>query len=160
MSLAVPFLALLAVGVACSAMDCLVPIAALAAAAALNLSRRSGLAVVAAVWIANQAIGFAYKQYPHDPSTIAWGVGLGAAAFAAYGIARIASANPLVAFLGAFVAFEAVLALFSVRLGGWDAYAPHWIAQIFAINLAWFVGAHVALRLLARRPLFGDFPAR
>jgi hypothetical protein len=160
MLVAVPFLALLAVGIACSALGCCVPIAAIAAAAALNLPRRSGLTVVAAVWIVDQAIGFAYKQYPHDPSTIAWGVGLGVAAFAAYGIARVAAVNPLVAFLGAFVAFEAVLVLFSVKLGGWEAYAPRWIAQIFATNLAWFVGAFVTLRLLARRPLFGGAAAR
>ena len=160
MFLAVPFVVLLLIGVTCSALGCVVPLAAIAAAAALNLPRRAGLAVVGAVWALDQAIGFAVGHYPLDPSTIAWSAGLGVAAFAAYGIARVAAANPLVAFAAAFAAFEAVLMLCSLRLGGWGAYAPHWMVAILAIDLAWFLGAHAALRLFARRPILGALAAR
>jgi hypothetical protein len=160
MFVAVPFLSLLGIGIVCVALGCADPFAAIAAAAALNLPRRAGIVVVAAVWLLDQAVGFGLRHYPQDPSTIAWGVGIGVAAFAAFAIARIAAKNPLFAFLGAFAAYEAVLVLFSLRLGGWDAYAPHWMIQIFSINFAWFAGAHIILRVLARRPLFGTAALR
>ena len=156
MFLALEFLVLLAVGVVCAVTGwCAVPFAAIGAAAALNVPRRAGLLLTGAVWFADQFVGFAFKGYPHDPSTIAWGVGIGVAAFASYGVARILATRVAAAFLGAFVAYEAVLILFSLRLGGWDAYAPHWMIQIFATNLVVFVAAHVALRLLAKQPVFG-----
>ena len=159
MFLAIPFLALLVLGVACAALGCDVPAAAISAVAALNLPRRLASIVIGLVWVLDQAIGFGFKHYPQDASTFAWAIGLGVAAFAAYGIARTVAARPVVAFLAAFVALEAVLVLFSIKLGGWEAYAPRWMAQIFAVNLAWFVGAQVTLRLLARKPLFGDAAA-
>jgi len=140
----IPFAALSAVAILCSALGCIVPFAALSALAALALSRRGGLAVIAAAWACNQAIGFLYKHYPHDPSTIAWSIGLGVAAFAAYGIARLFARNPAAAFAGAFIAFELTLVLFSVRLGGWGAYAPRILITLFAINAAWFAAAIVS----------------
>ncbi|HTV92608.1 MAG TPA: hypothetical protein VMG98_07810 [Verrucomicrobiae bacterium] len=155
MFLAFPFLALGAIGVACAALGCIVPLPAIAAAAALNLSRRSALIVAGVVWLADQSIGFTLKAYPHDSVTVAWGLALGLGTVAAYVVARVVSSNPLLAFLGSFVAFEAVLVLFSFVLGGWDAYAPRWLFEVFAINAAWFVGAHATLRLVSRRPIFG-----
>jgi hypothetical protein len=147
MFLAVSFLALLAAGILCSALGCVVPFAALSALAALCLPRRAALAVVGATWACNQAVGFLVKHYPRDSSTIAWGIGIGVAAFAAYGIAYVLRRNAVAVFLGAFAAYELGLMLFSTRLGGWDAYALHWMLPIFAANLAWFAGGYVALRI-------------
>ena len=151
MFVAFPFLALLAIGTACSALGCVLPFAAISAVAASTLPRRSALVVVGAVWLIDQAMGFTLHAYPRDPSTLVWGVVLGLAAFVSYGVARIVSANPFAAFLAAFVSFEVVLVLFSFALGGWDAYAPRWLISIFAINAAWFAGTHVALRVIAHR---------
>lgn len=156
MFLALEFLALLAVGIVCAITGwCAVPFAAIGAVAALNLPRRAGLLLTGAVWFVDQLVGFAFKAYPHDPSTLAWGVGIGVAAFASYGIASILAPRVALAFFGAFVAYEAALMLFSLRLGGWEAYAPNWMIQIFATNLVVFVVAHVVLRLLAKQPVFG-----
>ena len=59
------------------ALGCAMPFAALAALAALHLRQRDGLILLGLAWVANQAVGFGLMGYPHDPRTIAWGVGLG-----------------------------------------------------------------------------------
>src|SRR5438132_11138011 len=61
-------------------LACAVPLVAFAAAAALTLSRRDGLVLIAAVWLANQLVGFAVLGYPWTASTLAWGAVLGAVA--------------------------------------------------------------------------------
>ena len=154
MLLALPFLALLAVATATSVLGCCVPLAGLAAAAAMNLSRRSGAALSLAVWFSNQVVGFTVHAYPRTLSTFTWGVALGAATFAAYSIARAFRRNLFAAFGGAFIAFEFVLVGFSFWLGGWGAYAPGLVLEILAINAAWFAAAHVTLRLVANQPIF------
>ena len=140
MILAVPVLLTFAVGLACSFLSCGVPFAALGAFAAMFVSRRAAIAAIGVTWLFNQILGFTVHHYPKDPSTFAWGVGIGAAAFAAYALARMVRHNAIFAFLGAFIAYEAVLMLFSVRLGGWDAYTPSIILSICAVNAAWFAG--------------------
>lgn len=154
MFFAVPFFVLLAIGATCSALGCSVPLAGLAAAAALNLPRRAGIALVAAVWFVDQLIGFTLRGYPRTPSTLVWALALGLASLGAYAIARALRWNLFAAFSAAFFAFQLVLVVFSVWLGGWDAYEPRWLVEILAINAAWFIGAHVTLRLLAKQPVF------
>src|SRR5262245_66177034 len=62
---------------------CAVPLAAFAGAAALTLSRRDALALIVAVWLANQVVGFAALGYPWTASTFVWGAALGAVAILA-----------------------------------------------------------------------------
>jgi hypothetical protein len=150
---AFPFLVLLAIGTACSVLGCELPFAGLAAAAALNLSRRSSIVVLLLIWAINQVLGFSVHAYPRTPSTFMWGVALGIATLVAFAAARALRANVFAAFGGAFVVFELVLVAFSLGLGGWEAYAPRWMFEILAINAAWFAGAHVTLRLVARQPI-------
>ena len=107
------------------ALACMTPFAALAAVAAVHMRRRDGVLVMLATWIVNQTIGFGLMNYGSDPSTIAWGIGIGAAAVAAVlaGGAASARVRPYpaklaVAFVAAFVAFKAVLALCALELGG------------------------------------------
>jgi hypothetical protein len=152
---AFPFLVLLTIGTMCSVVGCLVPLSGIAAAAAVNLSRRSGAAVVCAVWAINQVAGFTLHAYPKDTGTYAWALALGLASIAAYAAARALRANPLAAFGAAFVTFEIVLVCFSIRLGDWNAYAPHWLFEVLALNAAWFAGAHVVLRTFLRHPILG-----
>ena len=64
-------------------LACAVPLAAFAAAAALTLSQRDALALLLAVWLANQLVGFTVLDYPWTASTFAWGVALGAVAILA-----------------------------------------------------------------------------
>ena len=68
----------------CTALfHCMMPFAALAALAAVHMRRGDGIALMIAAWVVNQATGFLLLGYPHDPTTIMWGLGIGAAAVAA-----------------------------------------------------------------------------
>jgi hypothetical protein len=140
MILAIPALLVLLAGLVCSLLGCVVPLAALAAFAAIFVSRRVAMLAIGATWILNQLLGFTIHHYPPTVSTFAWGIAIGVAAFAAYGVARIVRANAALALLASFVAFEGVLMLFSVRLGDWGAYAPSILLLLFATNVAWFAG--------------------
>jgi hypothetical protein len=152
---AFPFVVLLAIGTGCSVLGCELPFAGLAAAAALNLSRRGSIVVLLLIWLINQVLGFTAHAYPRTPSTFMWGIALGVAVFVAFAAARALRGNVFATFAGAFVAFELVLVAFSFWLGGWEAYALHWMLEILAVNAAWFAGAHVVLRLVARQPILG-----
>ena len=70
------------------AYACAAPVAAVAALAAMTLNRTEGLVLVAATWAINQAVGFVLLSYPHDASTYAWGVTIGAAMVLGYFAAR------------------------------------------------------------------------
>jgi hypothetical protein len=137
---------------------CAVPLAALAAAAALTLSRRDAFLLVGAVWFANQAVGFTVLDYPWTANCIAWGVALGAVAlfstvaslFVAQRIEGIGSALvQLSAFLAAFVVYEGSCFLFSIVLGGIEDFAPTIIGQVFVLNAVGMVVLLVASRLAA-----------
>lgn len=106
-------------------LHCLMPFSALAAVAAVHMRRGDGLALIVAAWVVNQATGYLALDYPTDPTTIAWGFGIGAAAVAAVVAAGAAAARVdghalrlAAAFAAGFVAFKAVLLLCSFELGG------------------------------------------
>ncbi|HTU70850.1 MAG TPA: hypothetical protein VMF11_11085 [Candidatus Baltobacteraceae bacterium] len=149
MFFALPFIALFSVGVACSLIGCIVPLAAIAAVTASALRLRDGLLLVAGVWFANQFIGFAVHGYPVNANTLAWAAALALGTGAAFFVAR-AVKHPLIGFASAFAAFELVLMLFSVPLGGWDAYAPRVLFEVFAVNAVWFAAAYLVLRVVSR----------
>ena len=138
-------------------LACAVPLAAFAAAAALTLSRRDGLVLIAAVWLANQLVGFAVLGYPWTASTLAWGAVLGAVAVLTTGtgqwtVGRLMGTGRAVGYMAAFVAafavYEATLFVISATLlGGTEIYT--WAIQggIFAVNAAAFAGLLVLHRL-------------
>ncbi|MBU2362315.1 MAG: hypothetical protein KKB47_05615, partial [Alphaproteobacteria bacterium] len=64
----------------CLLVGCLEPLVAVAVVAAGALPMGRAILLTLAVWVAGQAIGFGLHDYPRDPRTIAWGVGLGVAA--------------------------------------------------------------------------------
>src|SRR5215469_1070817 len=69
---------------------CAVPFAALAALAALASDRKSGFILIGATWLANQAVGFAFLNYPVEFQSIAWGLMLGVSAALSLIAARFA----------------------------------------------------------------------
>jgi hypothetical protein len=82
---------------------------------------------VVVAWLASQAVGFGIHHYPHDPRTLAWGAGIGAAAVgsafaatAAHGRStqRLRGVRLAAAFVAAFLVYNAVLALCALVLGG------------------------------------------
>ena len=149
---------LVAARVGCSLVfACAVPFAAFGAVAALTLSRRDALLFVAAVWLANQAVGFAFLGYPWTANCIAWGGALGLVALlstlaAHEGTSRFRFAGPLagwsMVFLIAFIVYEGALFLIAATpLGGSEDFTADIVSRIFAINALGFVGLLVLNRL-------------
>jgi len=138
---------------------CVTPFAAFAVIAALSLSRGQGLSFMAAVWLANQAVGFAVLSYPWTATTIAWGAAIGGAAMSGtlasqWSVARLgtlrATARTTVAFAAAFAVYE--LALYVVGasiLGGIEAFAPRIIGQVLLLNAGTLVVLLALRQLLA-----------
>lgn len=134
---------------------CAVPLAAFAAAGALTLPRRQALLLIGAVWLANQAVGFAVLGYPWDAATLAWGGALGIVALlstsAAQEVApRLARAGSLAAalasFAAAFAVYEGALFAISLAIGATADFTPDIVAWILAMN----AGAMLGLLLLHR----------
>lgn len=148
-----PIVCLILLTVSCAlasfALACATPFAAFAVLAAAMLALPSALVVMAAAWIVNQAIGFGALGYPLDTNTLAWGLGIGAAAL----IATAASAVSLrtfkhgnrvvalvVAFGVAYAAYEIVLLACTALLGGAGSFTLAVIARLGFLNAIWAVG--------------------
>jgi hypothetical protein len=153
-------------------MACATPFAALATLAALHMSRRDGVALVAIAWLADQAVGYGLLGYPRTGSSLAWGVVLGAAALLALGAARALVARArgrgpatagAVAFAGAFVTYQAVLLAATAALpSGAEAFSlpiVGWVLRVNVLSLAGLLILHRLaewIGLVTREPL----PAR
>jgi hypothetical protein len=148
---------------------CAVPFAAFGAAAALTMQRRDALLLVAAIWLANQVVGFTVLDYPLTASTFVWGAVLGVVAVlttaAAQSIAgRLDERGRLVvlvaAFAGGFIVYEGCLYLVSATwLGGSEIFVPAIVTRILEINAAVFVGLLALSRIagavgLTTKPAF------
>jgi hypothetical protein len=136
-------------------LACATPFAAFAAIAACTLPRRDALTLSAAVWLANQAVGFGCLGYPWTWSCLAWGVALGISALVATEAARVAIGRLggshavvilAVALVAAFVAYEAVLVVAGVFLGGLSSFSLETQGRIFVVNAAALAGL-VAIHL-------------
>jgi hypothetical protein len=127
---------------------CITPFVAFAVVAGYALSARGALLTVTAIWLANQAIGFAVLSYPWTIDTILWGFAIGAAALLAAVLAcktlRFGLRNNVTAigaaFVLAFAAYEGGLFLVTFALGGQDAFTPSIVAHVALLNLGWTVG--------------------
>ncbi len=135
---------------------CALPLAAFATAAGMLLGPTAAVGAVLAVWLVNQAIGFACLGYPTDASTFAWGAALGAIALLSFGAATLVLARLQgvagggLAFLAAFAVYEgAVYAGCLISNCGVSDFTPATVARVFLINAAAF-GALVALALALR----------
>jgi hypothetical protein len=138
-------------------LACAVPLAAFAAAAALTLSQRDALALLLAVWLANQLVGFTVLDYPWTASALAWGVALAAVAILAtlagqWTARHLTNAGRALGhtgtFLVAFAVYEAALFAISLTLlGGTEIYTVAIQGRIFAVNAVAFAGLLVLHRL-------------
>jgi hypothetical protein len=138
-------------------MACATPFAALATLAALHMSRRDGVALIAIAWLTDQAVGFGLLQYPLTGSSVAWGVVLGVAALVALVAARAAGdrlrdrgrvAAGGAAFAGAFVAYQAVLVAATVALpSGAEAFSGPIVGWVLRVNLLSLAGLLILYRL-------------
>jgi hypothetical protein len=147
-------------------LACAVPFAALAAVAALTLTRRQALVLIGLTWFANQAVGFGLLHYPATAETFAWGlvlllVAVLATVGAEFCATRLGSAPKIAAsaftFVAAFGIYEGLLALVTLASGSDTAVlAPDVVGQIFALNSAAFVvlfaSAHLRLARGREKP--------
>jgi len=150
-------LILAAAAVSCVTFACVTPFAAFAVVTAATMPWRRALAVSAAIWLINQAIGYGALGYPLDALSFAWGGAIGIAALAATATAaglmrRRDVAWPRVAlgFAAALAAYEGLLFLVSLGLGGSQNFAPIIVAQVALANAGWLVGLAI-LGHLSRR---------
>lgn len=136
---------------------CATPFAALAAVAALTLSRGDAVRITIALWLADQIVGYAIHGYPRTLESLAWGAAIGAAALLATWIARAVVTRlhvtapltrALSALLAAFAVYEAALFAVAVSgLGGTESFTPAIVSRILAVNGAAFVGLWGLYRL-------------
>jgi hypothetical protein len=127
---------------------CALPFAALAALGALASDRRNGVLLIGTLWFANQAVGFAFLNYPIEFECIALGLALGISAVLGLFAARFTTAalRGFNAFIGAgaalvfaFCAYEGSLYAATLMLGSSEA-AFTWsiIGEVAGINAASF----------------------
>ncbi|MBU1374513.1 MAG: hypothetical protein KJ775_01955 [Alphaproteobacteria bacterium] len=146
----------------CLLVGCLEPLVAVAVVAAGALPMGRAILLTLAVWVAGQAIGFGLHDYPRDPRTIAWGVGLGVAALAALaGAAPVLAATagkPTwlragLAFVAAFVANQLVILGVEQAITGACEIRPGVISLVGGVNAAWLAGLLALDAGLRRLPL-------
>lgn len=93
---------------------CATPFAALAALAAVNLSRRDAVLLMGASWLINQAVGFTMLHYPFNWDCYRGGLELGIAAFACVAAALLVCRwlHPSRSFLALTATFAAAFAAY------------------------------------------------
>jgi len=135
---------------------CLMPFVALAAMTASTLPRREGLATMIVAWAANQAIGFTLLGYPLDAATLGWGLAIGVAALAAYGVIQAVTARApgILPLLGAaalgFVGYELVLYAYGLSGGGTGAFTQAIVLLLAKNEALWLAGLLVVRAVVLR----------
>jgi hypothetical protein len=135
---------------------CATPIVAFGTLAALTLSRRHALGLVAAIWLANQLVGYGILNYPTDFSSYAWGAVLGVAALCAVWVACSlaeqfkddATALLVLPFMASFAVYQGVMLVAALFIGGMEGMAPEIIGWAGVVNALTFVGLYGANRVL------------
>jgi hypothetical protein len=126
---------------------CATPFAALATLAALKIERRDTIAIMALVWLANQAIGYGVLGYPWTWDSAAWGLAIGVSGFlallAAMALSPVHSSRLAISlpFVGAFATYEMGLYVAGFVLpGGEGAFTAAIVEQVFVVNLIALLG--------------------
>ncbi len=141
-------------------LACITPFAAFATIAARGFPGREAVAVVGALWLVNQAIGYLVLGYPRTPDSFGWGVAIGLATLLALLAARATlrslrrtapALGVAVAFLAAFAAYQGGLFAASFVLSsGSEAFAATVVLRVFQVNAVAF-GALLLLDALIGR---------
>ena len=146
------------------AFACATPFAACAVVAAGMLPQRPALLVVTGAWLVNQGIGFGALHYPIDPSTIAWGFVIGAAALLSTAavstvLRRLPQGRtPLmlaIAFVAAYAVYEFALLAATPVLGGEGAFTAAIVTRIGLTSAMWLVGLVAACEIVRLADPFG-----
>lgn len=139
------------------ALACVFPFAAIAALAALTLDRRSGIALVGAVWAANQAVGFLLMNFPWDAQAVGHGLAILAATLAGYGVARLVAGKveggvlrSVAALASAFIVYEVLLRGYAQFGGGAENFSAEVVSGVAINDAMWFAGLLVLRWVIAQ----------
>ncbi|MUL37873.1 hypothetical protein [Gloeocapsopsis dulcis] len=164
------FLLVLSLGTTSNVIyTCTVPLAGFGAIAGATLPRRRALTVIFSMWFINQLLGFTVRQYPWTLSTVAWGpvLLLGAVLAGLLGNQKPAVSQRgftgygiwlSIALMVGFVAYQAVIGLASLVLGGIENFTLPIVWDVFVGNMVWaiaLIGIHCILIWNARRRKIG-----
>lgn len=133
---------------------CATPFAAIAAVAGSRMSRNSALALVAATWLANQAVGYLLLDYPRTADSFGWGFAIGAGALlatlAVHTLGRF-ELRPLLqfaaAFAVAFAVYEGALFAATALLPAGGGFSLAVIGYVAKINALGFIGLFALYQL-------------
>ena len=129
-------------------LACMFPFAALATLLAATLPIRKAALWMSAAWLANQLVGYLILGYPQNANSFAHGAAIGVTALATLWIANKifamrgdqSIATVVMAYAGAFVGYQALLAAFAVVLGGIQNFMPSIVWMVFQNDVLWFLG--------------------
>lgn len=159
----------LAVVAATVALSCVTPFAALAVALTATVGLRASLLVMIFVWLANQAIGFAFFHFPRTPETLLMGIAIGGAAImgtiAASALLNRMRSGLLLFRLGgalllSFGVYELLLFVAVAFLGDLATFRPAIVAELAIVNAVSLVGLVALNEIVAAvcRPWLGRIP--
>ena len=140
------------------ALACVFPFVAFATLAALTMKPRTGLALVASVWAANQFVGFFVMSFPWELQAAGHGIAILASTLAAYYAARLVSARlksgsalqyvaPLVV---AFAAYLTLMRAYAQFGGGAENFTLQINSDVAVNDALWFAGLMVLRFALTR----------
>ena len=140
------------------ALACVFPFVAFATLAALTMKPRTGLALVASVWAANQFVGFFVMSFPWELQAAGHGIAILASTLAAYYAARLVSARlksgsalqyvaPLVV---AFAAYLTLMRAYAQFGGGAENFTLQINSDVALNDTLWFAGLMVLRFALTR----------
>ncbi len=140
-------------------LACVFPFASFAALAALTMTPRRGLVLVAGAWAANQATGFLLMSFPWDAQAVGHGIAILAAMLAATAVARVVltkvggsvAVRAVAALVSAFVVVQIVLCAYASVGGGAENFSAEIISGVAVNDAIWFTG------LLALRGIIAHF---
>ena len=144
------------------ALACMFPFAAIATLLAATLPFRKALAWMGAVWFTNQLVGYLVLGYPQTANSFGHGLAIGVTALATLWVAKKvltlrgdqSLVTSVIAFGAAFVAFETLLFVAALFLGGVQNFVPSIVWMIAQNDILWFAGLGL-LYLVLDGTLFG-----
>ncbi len=130
------------------ALACIFPFAAFATLLAATLPFRKAMLWMGAAWLSNQLVGYLLLGYPQTANSFGHGLAIGVTAMATLWVAKkvldLRADRSLftlaLAFGAAFVAFEALLLVAAMFLGGVQNFVPSIVWMIAQNDILWFLG--------------------
>ncbi|WP_123906331.1 hypothetical protein [Sphingorhabdus sp. YGSMI21] len=139
---------------------CMMPFTAIGVLLAATLPVRKAMTWMAGVWISNQLVGFLILDYPRTLNSFAHGGSMLVASVAgllvAHQVLKMRKDEGLLslgmAFVAAFVAYEALLYVAALYLGGIANFSADIVWLIAKNDMIWFAGL-LAVRTVLTRAL-------